>query len=239
MNAFYLARVAAIFASLAIPVHSHAWFFVLPIPNMSKPAPLNSLIDALEKSEETKAVAFVSEDKTFGQKYWVWGHFSGHIPQGEADRVAMSRCLASLANAKNQNAGGKPLYDYGTKTCELYSFANKTVSPRAGEWQSVPTTTMPPVQATPQTNRSTAPTIAASAPASLPTSSEAAATQASSASAPSPTEARPPSQPQAPQPNASESATAKKLWELEALRKEGLISEAEYQEKRKAILAAM
>ena len=237
----------AIIGMFAVSLPAHAFSFIFPIPNLAKPAPLNTLIDALEKSDETKAVAYVSEDKLFGSKYWVWGHFSGHVPQAEADRVAMSRCVASLANAKSQTAGGKSLYDYGAKACELYSFANKTVSPRAHEWQPVPLAapqppppSPTPAASQPATDPSSQPAVVAlpAAPASVPTESPAKPPTAASAPAPAGTAPSSQPQPQA-QPATTESPTARKLRELEALRKEGLISDAEYQEKRKAILAAM
>jgi hypothetical protein len=226
---------------------AHAFFFILPIPNFSKPPPLNALIDALEKSEETKAVAYVSESKLFGSKFWVWGHHSGHVPQAEADRIALQACANSLANSKAQMAGGKPLYDYGTKACELYSFSNRAVSPRAGEWKPAVGTVMIsfPVSATPvpAASASAAETTAqpqAAVPASAAASSTAEApgkvapvTPAAAAES-----ATPPSQSQGATPG-TESPTVRKLRELEALRKEGLISETEYQEKRKAIIAAM
>ena len=197
---------------------SHAFLFFFPIPNLSKPAPLNTLIDALEKSDETKAVAYVSEDKTFGSKYWVWGHHSGHVPQAEADRIALSKCQAALSNAKAQSAGGKPLYDYGSKSCELYSFANKTISPRAGEW----------------TPAQTAPAVPGSAPITSmqPSPPASAAEQAPkpAPSAPEPSASAPttpvPTPPVSSQSGAQETPTAKKLRELEALRKDGLITEA-------------
>jgi len=131
MRLLHLVKACFGAAVLALALPSHAWFLILPIPNFAKPTQLQSLIDALEKSNETKAVAYVSEAKTFGGKYWVWGHFSGHVLQPEADRIALERCAASLLNAKNQSAGGQPLYDFGDKKCELYEFENKTVSAQA------------------------------------------------------------------------------------------------------------
>ena len=246
MTARSIIRTATFLGIVAVSQPTHAFFFILPIPNFAKPAPLSSLIDALEKSEETKAVAYVSEDKLFGSKYWVWGHFAGHVPQAEADRVAMSRCGTALTNAKAQAAGGKTLYDYGTKTCELYSFANKAVSPRAGEWQPTPAAIpapVPPAPAPPPVspNVEPSPQPSTATPSSPPSSAPAETPPKPAAGASTPT-ASGGAQPSQPQPQGQvtpESPTAKKLRELEALRKEGLITETEYQEKRKAILAAM
>ncbi|MBU6273110.1 MAG: hypothetical protein KGQ67_17540, partial [Betaproteobacteria bacterium] len=79
---------------------AHAFFFILPIPNISKPPTLQSLIDALEKSSDTKAVAFVSEDKLLARKVWVWGHFAGTATQEEANARAIRACEANLLKAK-------------------------------------------------------------------------------------------------------------------------------------------
>jgi len=218
---------------LTTSLPSNAFFFFFPIPNLSKPPQLNSLIGALEKSEETKAVAYVSEDKTFGAKQWAWGHFSGHVPQAEADRIAMARCTTSLANSKVQSAGGKPLYDFGAKVCELYSFSNKNVSARAAEWKPESVATSQTLTTPPQPAGNAMPTNAAAAEisASVPT-------HVVSEPPPSPAAIEPKTSVSV-QPAATESSTARRLRELESLRVEGLVSEAEYQTKRKAILAAM
>lgn len=105
-----------------ITANAYAWIFFFPIPNLAKPGPLQQIIDALEKSTETRALAFVSEDKTFGSKYWVWGQHTGSITQEEANRTAIAKCEASLRNVKSQAAGGQPLYDFGNKQCELHPF---------------------------------------------------------------------------------------------------------------------
>ena len=102
--------------------------------------------------------------------------------QAEADKAALARCEASLANAKAATAGGQPLYDFGAKRCELYEFANKTV--KLPEPPPVPA--LQPVVADPP-----------------------------------------------------ESPTARRLRELDELRKNNLITEQEYAEKRLAILADM
>lgn len=240
MTRRYLAPLFLL-ALIVASVPAHAFFFIIPIPNVAKPAPLSTLIDALEKSEETKAIAYVSEDKTFGSKYWVWGSHSGHVPQEEADRQAMVKCLASLERAKAQSAGGKSLYDFGTKTCELYSFANKTVSPRAHEWNpapppavTAPVSPMPPPAPASSAEQAPLPQKSA-ATESLPDSK--APTYLTLPSEPPSTTAQPTST--RPQTSTSEGVTARKLRELESLRKERLITETEYNEKRKAILSAM
>lgn len=159
---------------------AHAFLFFIPIPNLAKPAELQKLIDAYEKSSETKAVAFASEDKTFGAKQWVWGHKSGVMTQDEANNIAIRACEASLSKIKSKMAGGQPVYDFGSKRCELYKFANETVM--------LPQTT-PVVSTRVETLKS------------------------------------------------EESATAKKLKELEGLLNQKLITQEEYEIKRKEILS--
>lgn len=116
-----------------LSVDAHAWFFIFPVPNMRPPAQLQKIVDALEKSSETRALASVSEDKTFGNKSWTWGYHSGLISQEEADRVALERCERSLTNAKAQMAGGQLLYDFGQKKCELWPFTPNDGPRRAEE----------------------------------------------------------------------------------------------------------
>ena len=176
---------------LAILQNANAFFFFIPIPNLAKPADLQKLIDAYEKSSETKAVAFASEDKTFGAKQWVWGHKSGVMTQEDANNIAMRACEASLANVKSRLAGGQPVYDFGQKRCELHKFTNETVM-------------LPPV----------APVII-TPPVVMPTI----------VTAPIET------------PKVEESATAKKLKELDSLLNQKLITQEEYEKKRKEILS--
>lgn len=107
--------------------HAQA-ILIIPLPNLSMPAGFQKIVDAYEKSNETKAVALASEDKTFGSKQWVIGHFSGSVTQEEANQRAMNACDNSLRIAKDQRAGGQPLYNFGEKKCELHKFQNKTVS---------------------------------------------------------------------------------------------------------------
>ena len=119
-------KLIAILA-LLLTQNANAFFFIIPIPNLAKHPDLQKLIDAYEKSNETKAVAFVSEDKLFGAKQWVWGHKSGVMTQEDANNMAMRACEASLANVKSRMAGGQPVNDFGQKRCELHKFTNETV----------------------------------------------------------------------------------------------------------------
>ena len=175
-------KIISIALLILVVQSAHAFFFFIPIPNLAKPADLQKLIDAYEKSSETKAVAFVSEDKTFGAKQWVWGHKSGVMTQDEANNMAMRACDTSLSNAKSKMAGGQPVHDFGQKRCELYKFANETVM--------------------------------------LPQIAPVVSTQVET-------------------PKTEESATAKKLKELEGLLNQKLITQEEYEMKRKEILSNM
>ena len=102
--------------------NAYAFFFFFPIPNVSKPAQLQQIIDALEKSIETRALAFVSENKTFSAKQWTWGTYTGYLSQEEANRLALQQCDRNLSTLKGKTAGGQPLYDFGDKKCELHPF---------------------------------------------------------------------------------------------------------------------
>jgi hypothetical protein len=115
-------RILAIALAFLLSTNANAWFFIFPIPNLAKPGPLQITIDALEKSTETRALAFVSEDKAFGSKYWVWGKYSGEVSQEAADRNALDQCESSLRSARYKNEGGVSLYNFGDKKCELHPF---------------------------------------------------------------------------------------------------------------------
>ena len=103
---------------------SFAWF-IFPIPNFRKPPALERLIDTLEQSTETKAIAYVSEDKTFGTKYWLFGHYVGKLSQQEADKIALEKCNTALEKGKLAEIGGVKTYDYGDKKCQLHEFSNQ------------------------------------------------------------------------------------------------------------------
>jgi hypothetical protein len=124
----------AILIATCLSSNAQFFFFPIPLPNTGTPQQLTQLIEALERSNDTKAVATVSEDKTFGSKYWNWGYVSGEMSQEHADRIALASCTINLDQMKSQSAGGKPLYDFGKKKCELHVFKNKSLkSPSAGK----------------------------------------------------------------------------------------------------------
>jgi len=258
-----LLRLVVGISSIFIPVSAQAFFFFFPIPNLAKPAPLQRIIDALEKSEETKAVAYTSESKSFGSKFWVWGQFYGHVTQEEANRNAMTRCVAALANAKNQQAGGNPLYDFGSKTCELHVFQNPTVSPKAVQHPAQTATPVAPANPPPSSTEGTKPTpeqaiqpvnppsAPSPAPSQLQTNVTPTTPSQSQSEVPS-AAVRPavvdglPTVPSAPQttsqttvPQTSETPTARRLRELNDLLKSNMVTQTEYEAKRKAILSEM
>jgi len=122
-KALFLVFVMAITTS-----NANAFFFFFPLPNVSKPPALQKIIDALEKSTDTKAVAYASEDKTFGSKQWTWGQMSGVMTQEEANSKAIKTCEESLQKLKAQTVGGQPIYNFGSKSCELHKFSNETIN---------------------------------------------------------------------------------------------------------------
>ncbi len=193
---------------------SQAWFFIFPIPNLAKPTGLQNIIDALEKSTQTRALAYVSEDKTFGGKYWVWGQYAGYVSQEDANSQALTQCENNLARVKAQTAGGQPVYDFGTKRCELHEFtANNAPVPPPVQPVSAPVP--PPVQPV-SDPVSPAPSVSAPVAPAEPT-----ATSTTSGDA------------------EGVSPTAKKLRELKSLFEQRLITQEEYDEKRKAILQGL
>ena len=212
-------------ALLACTAANAFFFFFIPIPSYAKPPQLDKIIDALEQSSETKAVAYVSEDKTFGSKYWVWGQYSGRATQEEANRIALAQCEGGLNKAKNETVGGKPLYDYGKKACELYAFKNKTVLlPEPVQQTPIPATPAEPAPPALAVAPSPAPVAVAPAPVEVAPAVSAAASQAQNEAKVTP---------------ATESSTARRLRDLNDLLKNGLITESEYKEKKKAILDSM
>lgn len=107
---------------------ANAFFFFFPLPNVSMPPVLQKQIDALEKSSDTKAVAYTSEDKSFGSKQWVFGQAAGQMTQEEANAKALRDCENALNREKQKSIGGQSIYDFGKKTCELHKFNNITLN---------------------------------------------------------------------------------------------------------------
>ena len=105
MNRVLSACFVALFASQDCNA-----IIIIPLPNLGFPPAVEKLRDALEKSTDTKALATVGEDKTFGSRQWTWGHSSGKITQADANDRALRMCEANLVVQKNQTAGGQPLY---------------------------------------------------------------------------------------------------------------------------------
>ena len=79
-------------------------------------------IKTLEDSNQTKAFAYVGEDKTFGSKYYVSGWYLGDLNQKEAIKIALERCNANLEKAKKVTLDGSPRWNFGDKKCELHGF---------------------------------------------------------------------------------------------------------------------
>lgn len=240
-------RLALMVAALLVSADAFA-IIIIPIPNLAFPAALGKIRDALEKSTETKALATVGEDKIFGSKQWVWGQASGKMTQADADQLALRRCETSLANQKSQMVGGQPLYDFGSKKCELYKFASVTLS-------------LPDATAQPEVTQAagvgaSAPPATSVVPAPAPAPSAAAASSpqsvAGAAQTPSSTPAVTPSDPAASAPAASAPAATsqqpatkassdivQKMKDLDTLFKQNLITKDEYEKKKKQLLDAL
>ena len=191
--------------------HYAGAIILIPLPNLAFPDVISKTRDLLEKSNETKAMATVGEDKLFGSRAWAWGRASGKMTQAEADTQALRDCESQLRNLKGQVISGQPLYNFGNKGCELYKFQNVTVSfPDA-----VPT---PPTPTTPVV---TAPVVKQDGPSTA--SSTVSATQIPSTT----TTIK------------SGTATMQKLQDLESLLKQGLIDQDDYNRKKKQFLDEM
>ena len=201
---------------------------IIPIPNLGFPPALGKIRDALEKSTDTKALATVGEDKTFGAKTWTWGQSAGKMTQADADAQAMRNCEAALANLKRQTAGGQPLYDFGSKRCELYKFSNVTLN--LPDPVAAPAPALAPVAVQP------------SEPVPARTSTEPQAASATPAVPAAPAAADPaPVQSPASQQNPPKASAdiIQKMKDLDTLHKQNLITKDEYERKKQQLLDAM
>lgn len=208
---------------------------IIPIPNLGFPPAVSKIRDALEKSSETKALATVGEDKTFGTRYWVWGTTSGQMTQAEADSDAMRKCENQLEKTKSQTVGAQPLYDFGNKHCELYKFQNVTVR--------LPPPALPiSAPELPKTGNVQAPEepIAVVSQPMAPPASPALTEPAGKAfpqatvNAAEPTPM--PSRNTMPMPQRAAPDIVQKMRDLEALLKQNLITKPEYDAKKKQLL---
>jgi hypothetical protein len=223
--------------TLGLVSSANAWFVIFPIPNFAKPSALRTLIDRYSQSKQTKALAYVYERRRFGTRGFVWGAYEGTGTQEEANATALARCNTAL-----EQANGKSVYDFDGRGCELHAFDGKeepapaTALLPAAEPASAPASSAEaPQSSEPLANPSLATTSTPLIPMVKGQRSEAAApSPAASATAKqslTPPEARPSSAPPM-----QEGATTRKLRELNEMRKEGLISQKDYEEKKKAIL---
>lgn len=196
---------------------------IIPLPNLGFPPAVEKLRDALEKSTDTKALATVGEDKTFGSRQWTWGYTSGKMTQADANDRALRMCEANLVVQKNQTAGGQPLYNFGSRSCELYKFTNVTLSLPDPPPPPPPAPVAPAAVSTPAVSETPPPQAPAPAPASSP----------APAAAPAPVV--PANVPPAAIPN-SAGDIVQKMRDLDALYKQNLITKDEYERKKKQLL---
>jgi hypothetical protein len=208
-------------ASFFVLNESHS-IIIIPIPNLAFPSGLSKIRDALEKSTDTKALATVGEDKLFGGRYWVWGQAAGKMTQSDADEQAMRRCEASLSNAKNQTAGGQSLYDFGSKRCELYKFINTTLNLPDPVAQPAPS--QAPLVPAAEARTSSTNSIPTPAPQAAPP-----AVDSAPVLTPNP-------QPTPQKPNAD---IVQRMRDLDTLYKQNLITQEEYERKKKQLLESM
>jgi hypothetical protein len=203
---------------------------IIPLPNLGFPPQLSAIRDALENSTDTKALATAAEDKTFGARMWVWGQAAGKMTQADADDQAMRRCEASLANAKRQAAGGQPLYNFGSKRCELYKFENVTLN--------LPDRVAPPAPAAIQPSE---PVVAPIPTVSPDTTSATPAESVTPALPPAVVAPASGGQPFALQQNPANASSdiVRKMRDLETLYRQNLITQDEYERKKKQLLDAM
>lgn len=215
-----IVRSLLVLAACMFSMNAHAFFFFLfPLPT-GKPDGLSSQIQRLSESTQTKALAYASEDKTFGTKYFVWGFYVGDLSQKEAIRIALERCNRSLQTAKNEMLDGQPRWNFGDKKCELYSFPNV---PESGVMPS-------DVQAE-------IPTIIRETNSSIVTPAVTQSQTAPSAIAPKQQELKQGSTSVNPQLPTSEGA--KRLLELKSLLDQGVITQQDYDTKKAQILKSM
>ena len=112
-----------VLVSLVLVIQSaNALLVFMPYPKPGMPLELQNIIDAYNKSSETKAIAFVFEDKEFGSVRWIWGHKSGLMTQEEANMIALRSCTEELTKMKAIQTSGQPSYYFGQKRFELYNF---------------------------------------------------------------------------------------------------------------------
>jgi hypothetical protein len=207
---------------LGLTFNANAWFFFfLPMPT-GWPSALSTQVKTLADSNQTKALAYVGEDKTFGAKYYVWGQYLGDIPQKEAIKIALDRCNAALARAKAEMNGSSPKWDFGDKKCELYGFPQMpetAVMPSPEEMMAEPKPTNEPKQSD-----------------SFPTRLSPVTSQVAPIVTP-PVESKPQVVPLVQPLSATEGG--KRLIELKSLLDQGVITQQDYDTKKAQILKSM
>jgi hypothetical protein len=115
-------RVFVALATMLATGAAHAFLLLLPLSNLGKPRELQSLIDALERSTQVRALAYAAEPRVFGDRHWVFAHVAGAATQQQAERDALQACRAVLQAARTERVGGELRWDFGDRDCELHAF---------------------------------------------------------------------------------------------------------------------
>ncbi len=118
-------RVLLAVALLLAASAAQAFLLLVPLPTLGKPRELQSLIDALERSEQVRALAYVVEPRRFGDRHWVFAHAAGAPTQAQAERDALETCRIALQAARTERVGGVLRWDFGDRDCELHAFGER------------------------------------------------------------------------------------------------------------------
>lgn len=213
--------VILLVVGMGMSFNANAWFFFFfPIPT-GWPDALSNQAKRMADSTQTKALAYVGEDKTFGQKYYVWGSYLGDLPQKEAIKIALDKCNAGLARAKAEMVGGVPRWDFGDKKCELYGFPQQPETAEMPKPEESISDSKPVIEAKPTETFATQVKPAVAVPVVT-----------------KPTEVKSPASTTLVQP-LSASEGAKKLLELKSLLDQGVITQQDYDLKKAQILKSM
>lgn len=131
-------RVVVALAMLLAAGAAQAFLLLVPLPTLGKPRELQSLIDALERSTQVRALAYVVEPRLFGDRHWVFAHAAGAPTQAQAERDALETCRIALQAARTERVGGVLRWDFGDRDCALHVFGERAGPDTVGAGGMVP-----------------------------------------------------------------------------------------------------